>query len=409
MHILGHTHVIDHAPSSNGAQVLKVHFETTWLHGFDEFDIIPIVKNLVGRRAGITEHAIALDTSIKENYYKHLHLPIQETSLDACDVILIPVFHSDAHRPGDVKIQHFSRICKQADQLSKLSGKPVLVHSNTKDIIDPRKQASLPIVDYLYLSQNIRNSIAPVNYLSKPYFIPDYVEFFHAGSVQFHEWTPRPKIGFVGVAAPFGQHRPTKTWIFDWIRFFATWLNRIGIDTDRLCDQFGTNMKHAYRTRVLWELMHSPMIDQDIIFRRIGGTVDKQYWRAGMTSPYHLEYFRNLINNVYIPCCRGTENYSIRFYEALAFGRVPVLVNSDLRLPLSHLIDYEKHCCLIDKKDIHRVSDILMQFHERRRSDLLILQRMNRRIWKEYLSIESFYNFIPAMIASDSIAIGRTS
>lgn len=138
MHILGHTYVIDHAPSSIGAQVLKVHFEKTWLHGFDEHDIIPIVKNLFGRRAGITEHAIALDTSIKKHYYKHLHLPIQETSLDACDVILIPVFHGDAYQPGDVKIQHFSRICKQAEQLSKSSGKPVMVHLNTKDTIDPR-------------------------------------------------------------------------------------------------------------------------------------------------------------------------------------------------------------------------------------------------------------------------------
>jgi len=409
MHIFRQAQMMDDALTSSSSKVLKVYFETSWLHSFDELDTIPIVKNLIGRRTGMTNHEISLDTSIKENYYKYIDLPIQETSLDACDVILIPVFHTDAHQPDDVKIQHFSRICKQADQLSKLSRKPVLVHSNTKDIIDTRKQAYLPLDNFFYLSPNIRHSIAPDNYLSKPYFIPDYVEYFYAGAVQPHEWTPQPKVGFVGVAAPFGQHRPTKTWFVDWIRFFATWLNRIGIDTDRLCDQVGTNMKHAYRTRVLWELMRSPMIDRDILFRCTSGTVDKQYWRAAMTSPYHLEYFSNLINNVYIPCCRGTENYSIRFYEALAFGRVPVLVNSDLRLPLSNLIDYEKHCCLIDKKDIHRVSDILVQFHESKKSCLRELQVINRSIWKEYLSIESFYKFIPAQIATGSIAIERTN
>nr|WP_237219918.1 exostosin family protein [Sphingomonas arenae] len=42
---------------------------------------------------------------------------------------------------------------------------------------------------------------------------------------------------------------------------------------------------------------------------------------------------QHLLRNTYILCPRGAENYSFRVFEALRFGRVPVIVDTDMVLP----------------------------------------------------------------------------
>jgi hypothetical protein len=41
----------------------------------------------------------------------------------------------------------------------------------------------------------------------------------------------------------------------------------------------------------------------------------------------------HLLGTTYVLCPRGCENYSFRLYEALRFGRVPVIVDTDMVLP----------------------------------------------------------------------------
>ena len=44
-------------------------------------------------------------------------------------------------------------------------------------------------------------------------------------------------------------------------------------------------------------------------------------------------YAEHLQRNTYILCPRGSENYSFRIYEALSFGRVPVIIDTNVVLP----------------------------------------------------------------------------
>ena len=47
-----------------------------------------------------------------------------------------------------------------------------------------------------------------------------------------------------------------------------------------------------------------------------------------------IDRFANhLLRTTYVFCPRGCENYSFRVYEALAFGRVPVILDTDMVLP----------------------------------------------------------------------------
>ena len=51
------------------------------------------------------------------------------------------------------------------------------------------------------------------------------------------------------------------------------------------------------------------------------------------------EYFDTINNNAFTVCSRGAGNYSIRFYETLRSGRIPVLLDSDMVLPFEEDID----------------------------------------------------------------------
>jgi len=62
----------------------------------------------------------------------------------------------------------------------------------------------------------------------------------------------------------------------------------------------------------------------------------------------------HLSRTTYVLCPRGCENYSFRVYEALRFGRVPVIINTDMVLPSG--IDWQRIALIVPgdaPQDIH--------------------------------------------------------
>lgn len=78
------------------------------------------------------------------------------------------------------------------------------------------------------------------------------------------------------------------------------------------------------------------------------------------------EYEANIKSSQFVLCNRGRGNFSMRFYQTLAFGRIPVLVNTDMVLPFENeipwkdLIVFEKSekKCLEKVIDIHKKDEI---------------------------------------------------
>lgn len=331
----------------------------------------------------------------KERFYLQEPVAVERSqAIQDSDVILIPPYHPDYCSADSTLVRRLELIYREADSLSHANGKPVLLHGGTRDILDYRRQANIPIRDLIYLATNILDHSAPAHHWSLPYFIPDYASLYPSlFSPQARPPTWRPTVGFCGVAAPLGQRALSTTWLYDWLRLGATYLNQFGIDSCRTMNILGTNMKHAYRARLILELRRSRQIATDFILRQLGGLVTLQYWRESLESDYHLSYFRNLASNIYTICCRGTENYSIRFYEAFCVGRIPVITNTDLRLPFSDVIDYSRQCCIIEKSQLHRAAQVLHDFHHSKGSEgIAAIMQENREIWKKYLSFSGFYN-----------------
>lgn len=96
------------------------------------------------------------------------------------------------------------------------------------------------------------------------------------------------------------------------------------------------------------------------------------------------QYNTNLLNNKYALCIRGAGNFSYRFYEALSFGRIPILIDTDTILPFSNVIDWNKHIIFIKQEDIKDLPELL-------KNDTRSMTE-NRKLWEKYFSVEGYAN-----------------
>ena len=75
-------------------------------------------------------------------------------------------------------------------------------------------------------------------------------------------------------------------------------------------------------------------------------------------------YLRHMQEVTYVLCPRGIENFSYRFYEALKFGRVPVLIDTDTVLP--DVIDWEPLIVRVPYGRLRDIGDIIARDYESR-------------------------------------------
>ena len=192
----------------------------------------------------------------------------------------------------------------------------------------------------------------------------------HNGEVPLQSKGPRPSVGFCGYVGSPMHH----------LFYFLT---------GRHEKARGLLLRH----RMLRRLDNSNRVDARLIPR-------KQFWAGvGHHVSQHTrvkqirnEFVRNVLETQYTLCLRGKGNYSFRFYETLAAGRIPLFINTNCVLPLADTIDYRKHCLWVEEQDMDRVVEILVDFHARiSDDDFQQMQVDNRRLWVEHLSPAAFF------------------
>lgn len=77
------------------------------------------------------------------------------------------------------------------------------------------------------------------------------------------------------------------------------------------------------------------------------------------------EYLKNIQDSDFVLAPKGDGNFSIRFYEALALGRFPVLVDTDCVLPDEENLPYENHIVRVPYREIARLGRFVARFYER--------------------------------------------
>ncbi len=137
------------------------------------------------------------------------------------------------------------------------------------------------------------------------------------------------------------------------------------------------------RFSILKQIEESEHIDTNFIFRNQyrGGAITKDQYKKTT-----LEYYDNIINSDYIFCLRGYGNFSVRLYETLMMGRIPIFLNTDCLLPFPKLIKWKDHVVWIEWEEKDKVADIIKAFHRKiSEKDFRQRQTNNRKLWNEIL------------------------
>lgn len=103
------------------------------------------------------------------------------------------------------------------------------------------------------------------------------------------------------------------------------------------------------------------------------------------------EYIRSIQHAHFTLTPRGDGNYSLRFYETLSLGRIPVLIDTDTPLPCEAEIDYDACVVRVPWHDVDRVGDYIVRFYESHSSTQFIeAQKYARKIFESYLYMPRF-------------------
>ena len=99
-------------------------------------------------------------------------------------------------------------------------------------------------------------------------------------------------------------------------------------------------------------------------------------------------------NNLFTLCYRGGGNFSVRFYETLMMGRIPIQINSSSIFPYENKIDYSKIGIFIEDDELTKndfVSIIKNFYYSKTKKQLLDIQKNNREIYLKYFHPNNYY------------------
>ncbi len=111
----------------------------------------------------------------------------------------------------------------------------------------------------------------------------------------------------------------------------------------------------------------------------------------------HKPYLALLDETRFILCPRGMAVNSRRFYETLAFGRIPILLADDARLPLDWIIDWDACLVRVPEARAEHVADHIESFLAR--TTLAKASAHARKIYDDYLTLNQVGRLIRLSLA----------
>lgn len=224
-----------------------------------------------------------------------------------------------------------------------------------------------------------KNKLAKNTFIMSPFFEDPIAKF----SLDFYTLnkTEKPSIGFVGHSAT-GFKKGIKEFL---IYIKANFKRLLGKDATDFQMFYPSSIK---RYKFLKQIESLNSIYANFIHR--------PKYRAGSSSETDrlkttLEFFKNIQDNPFTFCMRGAGNFSVRFYETLALGRIPVIVDTNFVLPFQNEINWEKHCIVVSE-DFSNFEEKVTAFYNNISEDSFVnLQIENRKIWENNFTKEGYF------------------
>ncbi len=242
----------------------------------------------------------------------------------------------------------------------------------------------IPFDNYILFLPGIVKSTQKKNHIACPVFIDDPQPRFGQSDNLLRPKNGKPTVGFCGYAS-------TGVLKTGW-----SVINGVGL---KLREKLGQGDYESVpilpstflRSRALKAGSRSSTVKTDFIIRN-GYTPPTSSSRSRNDRDEKLAaFFSNVYGNDYTLCMRGYGNWSYRFYETLACGRIPVFLDTDCVLPLDGVIDWKKYCVWVDRSEVPLLGEKVADFHDAlSHSEFVDLQVACRELWESRLTLRGF-------------------
>lgn len=117
-----------------------------------------------------------------------------------------------------------------------------------------------------------------------------------------------------------------------------------------------------------------------------------------LKSNHIKEFDDNMNNNLFTFCYRGAGNFSIRFYETIMRGRIPIVIKTDNIFPYENLIDYNKLGIFVEENELtenNTLKNIILEYYNSKtKNELIEIQKYNRNVYLTYFHEDIFWEKI---------------
>jgi hypothetical protein len=147
-----------------------------------------------------------------------------------------------------------------------------------------------------------------------------------------------------------------------------------------------------WRRRAMRACMRSSLVEANFIIRSSYSgdlrTIELDPARA------RQEYLENIVESDFVLAPKGDGNYSNRFLEVLSLGRIPVVVDTDIALPLEDVIDYSKIMVRVPMDKVGDTARYISKFYgSLSEEEWAERQRLARDVFEKYLRQDSYFDY----------------
>lgn len=148
-----------------------------------------------------------------------------------------------------------------------------------------------------------------------------------------------------------------------------------------------------FRGQLLNKLEKSERVDSNFVLsERFLAGLKIEVANDNPHHPIRLQFIKNVNESDYTLCMRGSGNWSIRFYETLSMGRIPLYINTDGILPFDFKINWQDYIVIIEPHELPYIDEKVADFHAEISEDEFTERQLGcRNLWESYLTREGFY------------------
>lgn len=342
---------------------------------FDDSPELYVVQSMRGTAANAHENTLFTNALPHDYAYTGFDFV---ASLDEADVLLVP--QPVRHITPALRTYLDTQVAAAREQ-----NKRVVVFTRgdlSHDVFIP---------DVILCKGSQYGYLRQPNEIIVPPFVEDLGEQF---GVHMREKQERPMVSFCGWA---GFASRTAFWKYQLKNFLITLRTLVTGNA-----HYQVHRKGIYfRKAAMRVLEASSRIRTHFIIRQTFSASKKTISLDPVVA--RKEYVDSMIASDFVLAPKGDGNFSVRFYEALALGRVPILIDTDCVLPREDVIDYASVILRVPYTALDTLADRVADFYAAHTPEAWIeRQHRARELFVTHLRYDRFMSALFASIAEQS-------